>query len=613
MTKTKITNSILNNNNKKRMGGKNTDRYIPYIASHKAYKNTTTTINLQFNDTKDSPSNSDSSSPIRLSSPEFFHDLRNTGHYQAIDASLSPNTTHPVGIDVTDDNGSTSANNNKKLKLDQQHKNVIAESLGFLNFKRVYTFTDNKDKIIQDSQSNDHFNSGESMTHMSPMSLFGKSDPHFERSSTPMKTNRPATRIKSHVPYRVLDAPNLRNDFYSNLICWSKITNNVIVGLGSNVYIWSDVQGAVQVMEHDYLGKHNDYVTCVSFCPFNSFFLVGSKQGRLILFNQDDFVGQFNNKTLKGEPLVEYKTSTYRGIGCIEWFQSLDDEYKFIIGEESGEITFFKIKIKSNVDKKMSDYDNNQPTQLNDNLDYSLNTTKLHDLNELSEEESSNNGKRLLYKINLIHKFRAQTQQICGISLNEKCNLIAVGGNDNSCSVWDIKDKKNPTLLQTLKHNAAVKAIAFCPWSRSLLATGGGSKDRTIKFWHAQSGTLVKKIKTKGQITSLIWSARYKQVVATFGFGDVENPVLLMLFSYPKLNPILQVKTPTPIRVLSAVASPDITSICIAANDETIRFYKLWDDYESEIKEVQEKGVYGSNLIEYIEGIDSSNCTSTIR
>ena len=33
-------------------------------------------------------------------------------------------------------------------------------------------------------------------------------------------------------------------------------------------------------------------------------------------------------------------------------------------------------------------------------------------------------------------------------------------------------------------HSAAVKALAWCPWQRDLLASGGGSRDKTIKFWN---------------------------------------------------------------------------------------------------------------------------------
>ena len=158
-----------------------------------------------------------------------------------------------------------------------------------------------------------------------------------------------------------------------------------------------------------------------------------------------------------------------------------------------------------------------------------------------------------------------------------------------------------------LPHKAAVKAIAFCPWSKSLLATGGGSKDRCIKFWHTSTGTLLDEIYTSGQVTSLIWSLRHKQIVATFGFGDSKNPVLITLYSYPKLSKLLEVRSPNPLRVLSAVISPSSMAICVATNDETIRFYELWNDKEEIINEIQESGIYGSNIIEYMEGIETTH------
>ncbi len=40
------------------------------------------------------------------------------------------------------------------------------------------------------------------------------------------------------VPFKVLDAPALQDDFYLNLVDWSQ-TNILAVGLGSSVYLWS--------------------------------------------------------------------------------------------------------------------------------------------------------------------------------------------------------------------------------------------------------------------------------------------------------------------------------------------------------------------------------------
>ena len=49
---------------------------------------------------------------------------------------------------------------------------------------------------------------------------------------------RKAPRKISTVPYKVLDAPALQDDFYLNLVDWSSL-NVLAVGLGTCVYLWS--------------------------------------------------------------------------------------------------------------------------------------------------------------------------------------------------------------------------------------------------------------------------------------------------------------------------------------------------------------------------------------
>lgn len=46
------------------------------------------------------------------------------------------------------------------------------------------------------------------------------------------------TRKVSKLPFKVLDAPQLQDDFYLNLVDWSS-QNMLAVGLGTEVYIWS--------------------------------------------------------------------------------------------------------------------------------------------------------------------------------------------------------------------------------------------------------------------------------------------------------------------------------------------------------------------------------------
>lgn len=42
----------------------------------------------------------------------------------------------------------------------------------------------------------------------------------------------------SKIPFKVLDAPELQDDFYLNLVDWSSL-NVLSVGLGTCVYLWS--------------------------------------------------------------------------------------------------------------------------------------------------------------------------------------------------------------------------------------------------------------------------------------------------------------------------------------------------------------------------------------
>ena len=49
-------------------------------------------------------------------------------------------------------------------------------------------------------------------------------------------------------------------------------------------------------------------------------------------------------------------------------------------------------------------------------------------------------------------------------------------------------------------HTAAVKALAWCPFQSSLLASGGGTADRTIRFWNTHTGCQLNSIDTESQV-----------------------------------------------------------------------------------------------------------------
>ena len=57
-------------------------------------------------------------------------------------------------------------------------------------------------------------------------------------SSKMLVSPRRASRKIPKAPYKVLDAPDLQDDYYLNLLDWSSL-NVLSVGLGSTVYLWN--------------------------------------------------------------------------------------------------------------------------------------------------------------------------------------------------------------------------------------------------------------------------------------------------------------------------------------------------------------------------------------
>lgn len=92
--------------------------------------------------------------------------------------------------------------------------------------------------------------------------------------------------------------------------------------------------------------------------------------------------------------------------------------------------------------------------------------------------------------------------EVCGLK-HDACGL-ASGSNDNMALIWDLASGKCRYQLQG--HKAAVKALAWCPWQRNLLATGGGTSDQTMRFWNIETGKLINTVNTNSQVCSLIWN-----------------------------------------------------------------------------------------------------------
>ncbi|KAK6464866.1 anaphase promoting complex, Cdc20, Cdh1, and Ama1 subunits [Scheffersomyces coipomensis] len=172
------------------------------------------------------------------------------------------------------------------------------------------------------------------------------------------------------------------------------------------------------------------------------------------------------------------------------------------------------------------------------------------------------------------------TAEICGLEYRSDGIQFASGGNDNLVSIWDVRQSHSSTSGQPLftktNHKAAVKALSWCPYQPSLLATGGGSSDKTINFWNTTTGARVNTIETGSQISSLNWGYANGiglEIVATHGF-PTNN---ISLYNYPTLQKTGEIIGAHDSRILNGCLSPDNLTLATVAGDENLKFWSLFD------------------------------------
>lgn len=166
-------------------------------------------------------------------------------------------------------------------------------------------------------------------------------------------------------------------------------------------------------------------------------------------------------------------------------------------------------------------------------------------------------------------------QEICGLKWSSDGRHLASGANDNKVCVWDYAmthHHEQPRPLLTISdHTAAVKALAWCPWQSSLLATGGGTNDGKIHVWSVASGARMASVSTGAQVSALLWSSAYHELISSHGYQLNQ----LSIWRYPDMSKQADLIGHTS-RVLSMVQSPDEEMVASVAADETLRFWRCF-------------------------------------
>ena len=334
----------------------------------------------------------------------------------------------------------------------------------------------------------------------SPYSL----SPVGSKSQKLLRSPRKTARKISKIPYKVLDAPELQDDFYLNLVDWSS-TNILSVGLGTCVYLWSACTS--QVTRLCDLSSDGDTVTSVSWAERGHLVAVGTHKGLVQVW---DVTSNKRVNTLEGH--------TAR-VGALAW---------------NGDILS-----SGSRDRHIIQRDVRTPC------------------------------------ITPERKLAGHRQEVCGLKWSPDNQHLASGGNDNRLYVWNMS---SITPVQTYtEHLAAVKAIAWSPHHHGLLASGGGTADRCIRFWNTLTAQPMQCVDTGSQVCNLAWSKHSSELVSTHGYS--QNQILV--WKYPSLVQVAKL-TGHSYRVLYLAMSPDGESIVTGAGDETLRFWNVFSKTRSQ-------------------------------
>ncbi|CAG8512276.1 5235_t:CDS:2 [Paraglomus occultum] len=194
--------------------------------------------------------------------------------------------------------------------------------------------------------------------------------------------------------------------------------------------------------------------------------------------------------------------------------------------------------------------------------------------------------------------------EVCGLKWNSDGTLLASGGNDNTALVWD--DRVYIPFYSIREHHAAVKALAWSPHARGLLATGGGTHDRKIKIWNVNAGKRLDVCDTGSQfsqlstqnskhlkVTNLAWSVNANELVSTHGYSKND----IKIWRYPCLTPTNELVGHSD-RVVYLATSPDERSIVTGGADETLRFWRVFKGRQLDVVENESRlSLRGGNVI----------------
>jgi cell division cycle 20-like protein 1 (cofactor of APC complex) len=319
----------------------------------------------------------------------------------------------------------------------------------------------------------------------------------------------------SQKPYKELITSNLIDDFYLNLLDWSS-KDQIAVGCTTSVILWNN-----------------------------------NKTQSEILLNYPC------------RNLEESENVVEKYVSSLIWSNEGD---KLAVGHSLGCVEIYDINKK----KLISNYSGHKGRVGVVSWNGNIISSGSKDCNIITRDIRCKNNNE-----NIIVKFVGHSQEVCGLKWSFDGSQLASGGNDNNLMIWNLHSTK--PIMCNNSHLAAVKAIAWSPHQHNILATGGGTADRTIRFWNTSTFKNILKYDTGSQVCNLVFSKTSNELISTHGFSLNQ----INVWKLPNLQ-----KTATLIghtfRVLYLGLSPNGQNIVTGAGDQTLKFWNVFPPFKAD-------------------------------
>ena len=316
-------------------------------------------------------------------------------------------------------------------------------------------------------------------------------------------------------PYKELLTSNLIDDFYLNLLDWSS-KDQIAVGCTTNVVLWNNNKTQSEILLNYPCGN---------------------------LEESENFVEKY--------------------VSSLIWSNEGD---KLAVGHSLGCVEIYDVNKK----KMISNYGGHTGRVGVVSWNGNIISSGSKDCNIITRDIRCKNNNE-----NIIVRYLGHSQEVCGLKWSFDGSQLASGGNDNNLMIWNLHSTK--PIMCNNSHLAAVKAIAWSPHHHNILVSGGGTADRTIRFWNTSTFENILKYDTGSQVCNLVFSKTSNELISTHGFSLNQ----INIWKLPNLT-----KTATLIghtfRVLYLGLSPNGQNIVTGAGDQTLKFWNVFPPFKAD-------------------------------